>query len=129
MPDNLLSTMAGDIDIPRIPDESDTQFSHRVSYSALRFWIQAFCLDDGYGGSYGVSSSAIVRKSILWLRNLSDLYPSLIDWYYGNASIKDHLRQLLRVLADVQDLVITDDGLYRCAAEYDAIIGHGLHHR
>lgn len=126
MLDNLLNTMANDLGIPRMADKNDEQFFCCVSYSALRFWIQAFCLDDGYGGSYGVSSSAIIRKSTLWLLSLSDLYPGLIDWYQGDKGINSYFHQLLQILVDVQDLVITEERLYRCTALHKASSQAGL---
>lgn len=118
MPGDLLRSMAGDLGIYRMSDESDTRFACRVSYSALRFWMQAYCLDDGYGGIYGVSETAIIRKSTIWLRNLEDLYPGLLNWYQFNLDSRKSLSEVLTMMTTVQDLVKTDDGLYRCTAQH-----------
>ncbi|WP_125968393.1 hypothetical protein [Bifidobacterium samirii] len=116
--------MAGDLGLHRMGGEDDTRFACRVSYSALRFWMQAFCLDDGYGGAYGVSESAIIRKSAIWLRNLADLYPGILDWYrFYDAAGARGLASILHTLAAMRDLVKTEDGLYRCAAMHTAPAG------
>lgn len=123
MPGDLLRAMAADLGVPRMNDESDTRFACRVSYSALRFWMQAYCLDDGYGGAFGISESTILRNSTIWLRNLSDLYPDLLDWYRFNIDSRAGLSSILHTLTDVRDLAKTVDGLYRCTARHTALCG------
>ncbi|MFC5222461.1 hypothetical protein [Bifidobacterium leontopitheci] len=114
-----------DLGITRMQGEDDARFVCRISYSALRFWMQAFCLDDGYGGSYGVSRSAIVRKSTLWLRQLSGLYPQVLDWYEHGDDMDESLSGMLGTLASAGDLVRTGDGLYRCAVSHDRVLTDG----
>lgn len=124
MSGDLLRMMAADLGVQRMKEENDARFVCRVSYSALRFWMQAFCLDDGYGGSYGVSASAIIRKSTIWLRNLADLYPGLLEWYrFNEDGGADGLASILRTLIKAQDLVRTEDGLYRCTAAHTVPVG------
>lgn len=123
MPGDLLRAMANDLGIPRMNDESDTRFACRVSYSALRFWMQTYCLDDGYGGAFGISESAIMRNSTIWLRNLSGLYSDLLDWYRFNIDSRTGLSNIFHMLTDVRDLVKTDDGLYRCTAWHTVSCG------
>ena len=124
MPGDLLRTMAGDLGLHRMYREDDVRFACRVSYSALRFWMQAFCLDDGYGGAYGVSESAIVRKSAIWLRNLADLYPGILEWYRLDEDAGARgLASILQTLASMRDLVKTEDGLYQCTAAHTATVG------
>ncbi|KFI52222.1 hypothetical protein [Bifidobacterium biavatii] len=126
MTGDLLHAMAGDLGLDRMLDESDTRFACRVSYSALRFWIQAYCLDDGYGGTYGVSAPTIMRKSTIWLRNLEDLYPGLLNWYRFNLDSRKGLSDVLTMLTAVHDLVKTDDGLYRCTAQHTVTVSKKL---
>ncbi|NMM99682.1 hypothetical protein G1C96_0260 [Bifidobacterium sp. DSM 109958] len=125
MTGDLLTAMSRDLGIPRLPHEDDGRFAGRVTYTALRFWMQAYCLDDGYGGACGMSSSAIVRKARLWLRNMSDLYPGMIGWYRQDDGIDECLRRTLPLLADAHDLEKNEDGLYRCTASRRFPIGHG----
>ncbi|KAB5603609.1 hypothetical protein [Bifidobacterium jacchi] len=123
MPGDLLRTIAGDLGIQRMHDESETQLACRASYSALRFWIEAFCLDDGYGGTCGISETAIIRKSTIWLRNLEDLYPGLLHWYRFDSVAGKSIANILRMLVAVQDLTATDEELYRCATSHTSPLG------
>ena len=128
MPGDLLRAMASDLGVQRMAKEPDGRFIHRVSYSALRFWMQAFCLDDGYGGSYGVSASAVIRKSTIWLRNLADLYPGILEWYgFNEDGGSEGLSSILRMLIRAGDLVRTEDGLYRCTAAHTVPVGTRSH--
>ncbi|MBW3080155.1 hypothetical protein [Bifidobacterium saguinibicoloris] len=123
MAGDLMRAMAGDLGIPRMHGEDDTRFACRVSYSALRFWIQAFCLDDGFGGSYGISQSTIIRKSEAWLRNLAGLYPDVLGWYAQDTGVRRNLSAIVRMLTNVRDIVGTNDGLYRCTARHAVPLG------
>ncbi|NEG54490.1 hypothetical protein [Bifidobacterium platyrrhinorum] len=123
MAGDLLGTMADDLGIPRMHGEEDTSFVCRVSYSALRFWMQAFCLDDGFGGSYGISRPTIARKSAAWLRNLAGPYPDILEWYEHGAGMRRNLSDIARLLTDVSDLLETDNGLYRCTARHTVPLG------
>lgn len=125
MPADLLDAMAGDLGIPRMCGEDNARFACRVSYTALRFWMQAFCLDDGFGGGYGVSKSTITRKCVAWLRNLSGLYPDILDWYEHGDGMRGNLSGMVRTLAVVRDIVNTSDGLYRCMVRHTVPLGDG----
>lgn len=123
MADDLPTIMSRDLGIPRMPGEGETSSVCRVSYSALRFWVQAFCLDDGFGGSYGVAEATIIRKSAMWLRNLSGMYPGILNWYGSRDDMRGNLSRVVRMLADAGDLVRTSDGLYRCCARHTDSLG------
>lgn len=125
MAGDLLDAMSGDLGVPGMHDEDNAEFACRVSYTALRFWMQAFCLDDGFGGGYGVSKSTITRKCVAWLRNLSGLYPDVLDWYGHANGIRDNLSGMVRTLAVVRDLVTTSDGLYRCTVRHTVPLDNG----
>ena len=44
----LVDVMAESLGIKRIKGEGERPFVIRCLYSACRFWVEAFCLDDGY---------------------------------------------------------------------------------
>lgn len=50
---DALNVIASDIGVRRFIGESEESFCRRVSYSASRFWLQAFCMDDGECGKKG----------------------------------------------------------------------------
>lgn len=123
MTGDLLDAMAGDLGVSRMRNEGNARFACRVSYTALRFWMQAFCLDDGFGGGYGVSKSTITRKCVAWLRNLSGLYPDVLDWYGHGDGMRGNLSGMVRTLAVARDLINTSDGLYRCTVRHTVPLG------
>lgn len=53
----LVDVMARDLGVPRIPgdDAEGHAFTTRTVFTALRFWVQACCIDDGYGGAMGIA--------------------------------------------------------------------------
>ena len=56
--DDLLNIMAADLGMSRYRNESDKSFGIRTVYSASRFWIEAFCLDDGRMGLMDASPAS-----------------------------------------------------------------------
>ena len=55
MPDRLIDSMADDLGVSHIYGENHEAFERRTVFSALRYWMQAYTLDDGFGGAYGVA--------------------------------------------------------------------------
>ena len=64
----LVDVMAESLGIKRIKGEGERPFVIRCLYSACRFWVEAFCLDDGYGGNEGIRRQLIARRlrACLW---------------------------------------------------------------
>ncbi|WP_133124862.1 hypothetical protein [Bifidobacterium margollesii] len=104
--------MATDLGLVQIRDESDEKFAARTVYSALRFWMQAFCLDDGYGGIYGIDRRTVERKSTAWLETLSSPYPTIRQWFGNND--RHIVRRILSLMVTSRNLMVTDEGMYRC---------------
>lgn len=78
--DDLLKIMGADLGISRYRNESDESFGIRTVYSASRFWIEAFCLDDGRMGADGCQPGIISRRLNLWLDRISSIYPFIGQW-------------------------------------------------
>lgn len=62
----LVDVMARDLGVPRIPgdDAEGHAFTTRTAFTALRFWVQACCIDDGYGGAMGIAPAATEQKAL-----------------------------------------------------------------
>lgn len=118
MPVRLLHAMAGDLGVMKIVGEDDAQFAARTAYTALRFWMQAYCLDDGYGGFCGLSESAIRRKAADWLKSVAAIYPDMAPWFGGTDGYADAATHVLGILIGTGDLVRTDEGLCRCTSAH-----------
>lgn len=73
--------IASDIGVIRYEGESDLSYCIRTTYSASRFWVSAMCMDDGAGGSAGLSKQGLNRRLKRWLQNMDDLMPDLADWF------------------------------------------------
>lgn len=75
----LVDVMAHDLGVPRrASDDPDGEaLACRCTFTALRFWMQAYCIDDGYGGAAGIAQTAVEQKSLAWIKQMSALYPQL----------------------------------------------------
>lgn len=121
MADTLLDIMARSLRIPREPDESDAHFACRVSYSALRFWMQAYCIDDGYGGAVGLSRDSVLRKAAQWIRSVGFVYPQVPEHIDDN-DLGEYLDDLLAI----GDLVESGEGLLRCTRAHRVQVRPGI---
>ena len=65
----LVDVMAHDLGVPRrASDDPDGEaLACRCTFTALRFWMQAYCIDDGYGGAAGIAQTAVEQKSLAWI--------------------------------------------------------------
>ncbi len=65
----LVDVMVRDLGVPRIPgdDAGGYALTTRTVFTALRFWMQAFCIDDGYGGAMGIAPAATEQKALDWI--------------------------------------------------------------
>ncbi len=94
--------IAEDLKIVRIKDEDDLSFCSRVAYSASRYWISAFCMDDGQGGRRGVTSQVLGRRLGHWLDSLDSIMPGIAK-ELGVA--EGGVRTIYGRLADVGDII------------------------
>ena len=121
----LMHMVAEDLGVMRIDGEDSVQFMARAAYTALRFWMQAYCLDDGYGGSYGVSEKTVRHKTVDWLDSIGAIYPAVANWFAGHDGYADAAKHVFDVLTVTGDLVQTREGMYRCAAQHTLPVGMG----
>lgn len=127
MAGRVVDAMASNLGLPAMSGEVAQSFACRTAYSALRFWMQAYCLDDGYGGAFGIGGDAVARKSTLWLRGFATVYPMVRRRFSLNGATESSpgMRGAIRtghvrdMLADTGDLMATRDGTYRCAARHE----------
>lgn len=121
MATTLLDVMAADLRLARAPREGDGDFACRLAYSALRFWMQAHCIDDGYGGALGITQEAVERKALQWVRSVGMAYPEV-----ATRLVPRLVHDYCNALVAVGDLVVTDDGLLRCTAPHEVTIVPGV---
>ncbi|MBT1166279.1 hypothetical protein [Bifidobacterium simiarum] len=112
----VLDDIAEDLGLVHVQKESNAAFASRAAYSALRFWMQAFCLDDGYGGVYGIDGKTVERKSAAWLETLAGSYPDVRRWF--GSDDRRGIRCVLSLMVSSRNLIVTDEGLYRCVAAH-----------
>lgn len=90
--------IASDIGIFRYKNEEDISFHTRVAYSASRFWVHAFCLDDENDGEKGIGKQALNYRLKKWLSNLANINPSLKDYFqFDNSGISIIYNRMLNV--------------------------------
>lgn len=115
----LVDVMARDLGVPRIPgdDAEGHAFTTRTVFTALRFWVQACCIDDGYGGAMGIAPAATEQKALDWIARLSAVYPWLTDMFTATM-----IHRYCLALVSIGDLVHTADGTLRCTKPHDAVM-------
>lgn len=117
----LIDVLADDLHLQPLPEENHHDFSARVLYSALRFWMQAYCIDDGYGGALGVTQETIEQKTRQWIQSIR-MTQSYIGAYFPQHLIHEYCSALVIV----GDLVRTSDGLLRCTRPHEVEITEGI---
>lgn len=73
--------IASDIGLNRYDGEQENSFCLRVAYSAARFWLSAFCMDDGANGKEGISKQAMNRRLKGWVLELDAIHPGAREWF------------------------------------------------
>lgn len=73
--------IASNVGVERYPGEQDVQFCRRVVYSAARFWVEAFCIDDGNDGASGIALQGLNRRVKSWIGNFEKLCPGMQKWF------------------------------------------------
>ena len=125
--DDLLKIMGADLGISRYRNESDESFGIRTVYSASRFWIEAFCLDDGRMGADGCQPGIISRRLNLWLDRISSIYPFIGQWIRSQRHYTPFSKLLYNRLIMVGDIISENNGgTYRCSSRHTIQIGNDL---
>lgn len=122
----LINVMSESLGIKRYKDEDDGSFVLRCLYSACRFWIEAFCLDDGFGGKQGISTQLIARKLKSWLIEMSGIYPWILKWFSRERGDKTYIdvKTLYDQVIMVGDIISENQGkTYRCAYPHKVLYG------
>ena len=105
---DLLRAIADDLGIVPLPHEDERSRWKRTLYSCLRFQIQAACIDDGYGGTYGAAPQHVRERTEHWLAGV-ERYARGISTVILGTCVAD----AMNVLLWSGDLV-EENGLYRC---------------
>lgn len=99
MATEMIERMAADLGIIAYYDETEAEFAHRVSYSAMSSWIKTIAMDEPVGNrnvnSAGVSRRHMYERARAVLDMLCAVIPELEEWY----KVKDreeHPVQLIR---------------------------------
>lgn len=100
---DALNVIASDIGVRRFIGESEESFCRRVSYSASRFWLQAFCMDDGECGKKGITKQAMNRRLKKWVMSLDRICPGIDTWFDSDGK---GIRAVYNRLIDVGDLTL-----------------------
>lgn len=78
---DVFNAIASDIGIKRIIGEEESSFCQRTTYSAARYWVLAFCMDDGADGKRGLAKQALNRRLKRWVASLDGIRPGLLEWF------------------------------------------------
>ena len=105
---DLLRAIADDLGIVPLPHEDERSRWKRTLYSCLRFQIQAACIDDGYGGTYGVTPQHVRERTEHWLAGVERYARGISTVIPGTC-----VANAVNVLLWSGDLV-EENGLYRC---------------
>lgn len=96
------NAIASDIGVKRYEGEQENSFCLRVAYSAARFWMLAFCMDDGAGGRDGLSKQAMNRRLKDWVQGLEAIHPGVNEWFDAGGK---GIAAVYNRLIDVGDLI------------------------
>lgn len=99
MTDTLIERMASDLGITAYEEESEREFTYRVSYSAMSSWMKTIAMDKPVGTResdiFGVSRRHMYERSRAVLDMLCKTIPELEEWYKVEEK-EEHPVQLIR---------------------------------
>ena len=98
---DVFNIIASDIGIRRFARESEDSFCRRTAYSAARFWLSVFCMDDGANGEKGLTKQAMNRRLKRWVTSLDKIRPGINEWFDADGK---GIRALYNRLIDIEDL-------------------------
>ena len=107
---DLLRAMADDLGIVPLPHEAERSRWTRTLQSSLRFQIQASCIDDGYGGTYGVKPRHARERTEHWLMDVERYARGIFTMLSGTC-----VADAMNILLWSGDLV-EENRLYRCTS-------------
>lgn len=110
--------MASDIGVRRYMGEDDLSFCARTTYSASKYWVPAFCMDDGQDGSKGVTRQVLSKRLNRWVTSLDQVMPGLGRWFDANG--KRDVKAIYGRLIDVGDIPLAGKK-ERCVAHSVAL--------
>lgn len=122
---SLIRSMAYDLRVKRIKDEDDDAYACRIIYSALRYWMMAYALDDGFGGSFGVSESTITRKASRWLNEIHEIQTEAKDDQSRNRE-RSVCNIMLKDMIAIGDLVQTNSKMTACVEKHIVAFAPGM---
>ena len=89
--------IADDIGVVQYSSESDRQYHRRVAYSAARFAISSFCLNDGSNGTLGISKQGLSYRLSQWAMHLDTLEPGILEWMSENNGLHSLYSRLINI--------------------------------
>ena len=110
---SAFEAMASDIGVRRYVGEDDLSFCARTAYSASKYWVSAFCMDDGQDGSRGVTGQVLSKRLNRWVTSLDQVMPVLGRWFDANG--KRDVKAIYGRLIDVGDILLVGEK-GRCVA-------------
>lgn len=100
--DELFVRMARDVGVKRHIGETDDSFFSRAAYTGSRYWVSAFCMDDGAGGIDGLTRQALNRRLKTWIDRLSEVRPSMGNWFEAD---QGGVSYVYNRLIDIEEIV------------------------
>lgn len=107
MNSKLVGRIANDLSIPSFRNETPQHYEARVLYSALRYWIEAACIDDGRNGADGVKVQTITRTVRHILCLALKTVPEARPWF--EASKTNPAAIAYNALVDIDDLLMVGE--------------------
>ncbi|WP_432624169.1 hypothetical protein, partial [Bifidobacterium sp.] len=127
MSKNLVDSIAGDLGICSVQTEQKNEYTRRIQYTALRYWMMAYTLDDGFGGAYGVSEKTVIRKAERWLNEMEEMHlPEGKTKPLSQKDYRDICRTMLWNMIAIGDLAKTSDNMVRCVEGHTVMFAPGM---
>ena len=121
---DAFNVIASDVGVKRIAGEDEGSFCRRTAYSAARFWLQAFCMDDGDAGKRGLAKQAMNRRLKGWISALDRIHPGIEKWFDADGK---GIPAVYNRLIDIGDLALKGfSGLYVAAPPSRVALSEGL---
>lgn len=98
----MFRRIAQDVGVIRYRGEVDESFCRRAAYTGARYWISAFCMDDGSNGSSGLTRQVLNRRLRAWIEKLDSAQPGLSEWFdVGSGKVSSLYNRLI----DIDELI------------------------
>ena len=121
---DAFNVIASDVGVKRIAGEDEVSFCRRTAYSAARFWLQAFCMDDGAAGKRGLAKQVMNRRLKGWISALDRIHPGIEKWFDADGK---GISAVYNRLIDIGDLAPNGfSGLYVATPPSRVALTEGL---